>query len=146
MKKTAFIVLAVLIFCYMMVPSGSHAQNLDEIRARARSEARQQMGLDRPAAPKKTGMDIPFTRGQGLVLRLVLFALGIALLPAVIAKLKGRSFIAWWVLGTICFPVVLAAAVFMKKAKLVIIAEEQGSSGRNAKSEHPSDDPRSSGV
>ncbi len=114
MRKILLILCAIIMLSSIM-PTMSHSQNLEEIKARARAEARQEMGLDRPVQQKKTGVEIPLATGQELLVRLALFAMALALIPAVIARVKGRSFIAWWVLGTLCFPVVVIAAVYMKK-------------------------------
>jgi hypothetical protein len=117
MKKT-LLTLCAIIALSSILPTLSHSQNLEEIKARARAEARQEMGLDKPVQQKKTGMEIPLSAGQELLMKLALFAMGAALIPAVIAKVKGRSFVAWWTLGTLCFPVVLIAAVYMRKIKV----------------------------
>lgn len=121
MKKIfVFLCVIVVIFSFL-APNEAFSQNLEEIKARARAEARQQMGLDQPK--KTTDMDVPLSSGQELLLRLILFAMAIALIPAVIAKIKGRSFIAWWVLGTLCFPVVLVASLFIKKVTVTVISK-----------------------
>ncbi|MGB2600787.1 MAG: hypothetical protein WBD00_07985 [Candidatus Omnitrophota bacterium] len=120
MEKIFLSLCVVIIVFSFFLPSASYSQNLEEIKARARTEARQQMGLDQPQ--KSTGMDMPRSTGQELLLRLVLFAMGVALIPAIIAKVKGRSFIAWWVLGFLCFPVVLIVSLFIKKVKITVVS------------------------
>jgi hypothetical protein len=47
-----------------------------------------------------------------LLILLILVILG--LIPAYIAKIKGRSFIDWWLFGTFLFPVALIMAFFLK--------------------------------
>ncbi|MFC1548826.1 hypothetical protein ACFL5E_02585 [Candidatus Omnitrophota bacterium] len=93
------------------------AETMEEIKARARAEARQEMGLDKPAKPvaqQETGRS-PMSTGQRLLQQLILLAIGLAVIPATIAKVKGRSFIAWWVLGLLFFPVVFFISLFIKK-------------------------------
>lgn len=45
------------------------------------------------------------------------FAIVLGLIPAAIAKSKGRSFVEWWVFGTLLFIIALPAAIFAKGAK-----------------------------
>jgi hypothetical protein len=118
MRKNLLSICAIIALSFIL-PALSYSQNIEEIKARARAEARQEMGLDKPVQQKKTGVEIPLSTGQELLMRLALFAMALAVIPAVIAKVKGRSFIAWWVLGTLCFPVALIAAVYMKKIETV---------------------------
>jgi len=47
----------------------------------------------------------------GLVL---LVAAGIGLIPAFIAKSKGRDFLRWWLFGTVAFIVALVAALIIE--------------------------------
>jgi hypothetical protein len=122
MKKIFVFLCVIVMFFSFLVSNKASSQNLEEIKARARAEARQQMGLDQPK--KTTDTDIPLSSGQELVLRLIVFAMGIAVIPAAIAKVKGRSFIAWWVLGTLCFPVVLIASLFIKKVMVTVVSKD----------------------
>jgi hypothetical protein len=45
----------------------------------------------------------------------LLFAILIGLIPAVIARGKGRSFVAWWIYGAALFIIALPHALLMKK-------------------------------
>jgi len=98
----------------------AYSQSLEEIRARARSEVRSEMGIDAPGKPdvrqeRRQGTSTLDKTGVEIIRKLALISMVIALIPATIAKAKGRSFIAWWVLGLICFIVVFPVSVYMKK-------------------------------
>lgn len=61
--------------------------------------------------------------GRGLLIALlVLMVLG--LIPAYLASRKGRSFLDWWVFGTLLFPIAMPMAWLMKP-KVVEIAPDQ---------------------
>jgi hypothetical protein len=94
-------------------------QDLEEIRAKVRAEVKREMGVREPEKPdvqQKEQRVAPHLRTrleimqQGALVLLVL-----ALIPAVIAKVKGRSFIAWYVLGLLLWIVAFPASVFMRK-------------------------------
>ncbi len=44
---------------------------------------------------------------------LILISVILGFIPAIIAEFKGRSFLAWWVCGTIISFVVLALSLFL---------------------------------
>lgn len=46
-----------------------------------------------------------------------LLAMVLGLIPAMIAKLKGRSFFIWWVYGSLLFIFALPHAIFAKRLK-----------------------------
>jgi cytochrome c-type biogenesis protein len=63
--------------------------------------------------------------GRYLLLGLVgLLVLG--LIPAVIARGKGRSFIDWWFFGSSLFPIALIAALFIRPNKDLVEADPEG--------------------
>jgi hypothetical protein len=43
----------------------------------------------------------------------LIFMIIFGLIPASIAKAKGRNFIAWWVYGSICSPIVTVIAILV---------------------------------
>ncbi|RKY40847.1 MAG: hypothetical protein DRP85_07750 [Candidatus Makaraimicrobium thalassicum] len=97
-----------------------YSQSLEEIRAKVRSEVRREMGIDesgKPDVQQDRERGTPVRTGLEIIQQLALISMIIALIPAAIAKVKGRSFIAWWVLGLICFIVVFPVSIFMKKIK-----------------------------
>lgn len=53
---------------------------------------------------------------EGLAL-LVTFAVLLALIPAVIAQRKGRSFVFWFIFGLLLWIVALPAALFVKDTR-----------------------------
>ena len=97
-----------------------YSQSLEEIRVKVRSEVRREMGIDesgKPDVQQDRERGTPVRTGLEIIQQLALISMIIALIPAAIAKVKGRSFIAWWVLGLICFIVVFPVSIFMKKIK-----------------------------
>ncbi|MBD3296663.1 MAG: hypothetical protein GF392_04785 [Candidatus Omnitrophica bacterium] len=101
------------------------SQSLEEIRARARAEVREEMGIsapvNAPADRRATERERASSTGgsasrsvDDLLKQAALILAGIALLPAAIAKFRGRSFIAWWVLGVLFFPIALLASLFIR--------------------------------
>jgi steroid delta-isomerase-like uncharacterized protein len=114
------------------------AQSLEDIRARAREEVRREMGISAPAGtpvrqdgagPGPAGparKDVPRTTGD-LLRQAALILAGIALLPASIARFRGRSFIAWWVLGVLFFPIALLASLFLGDRREKDRADRSGS-------------------
>jgi len=95
-----------------------YSQSLEEIRAQVKAEVRRNMGLDEPVKQRvqqQKRVDTPEKTKLQILQEVALIAMLIAVIPATIAKIKGRSFIAWWVLGLLCFIVVLPVSVYMKK-------------------------------
>jgi hypothetical protein len=95
-------------------------QTLEEIRAQARAEVRREMGIDetrKPDVQQKEERAAPHLKTRMEIMQQgALILLALALIPAIIAKAKGRSFIAWYVLGILLWIVAFPAAVFMRKA------------------------------
>ncbi|MFH1553134.1 MAG: hypothetical protein ABID83_05835 [Candidatus Omnitrophota bacterium] len=121
MKKLFVLVCVTIVFSLFLAGWG-YSQSLEEIRAQAKSEVRSELGLDAPAKPavkqqtkKVTPKVTPIRIGPNIIHQLMLVSMIIALIPATIAKVKGRSFIAWWFLGLVCFIVVFPISVYMKK-------------------------------
>ena len=118
MKRVfAFICIIIVLGCLVSGVCG--AQSLEEIKAQARAEVRSEMGLDQPQ-PRQQQYVKPVNASSGmtrleLIQQVALILVLLAFIPATIAKIKGRSFIAWWVLGFLCFIVVFPAAIYMKK-------------------------------
>ena len=96
-----------------------YAQSLAEIREKAKAEVRSEMGIDNRQAPVQRSGDsktsIVISPELTMLQKVALIGIVIALIPAIIARMKGRSFIAWWVLGLIAFIVVFPISVYMKK-------------------------------
>lgn len=123
-KSLIFSCIVIVSGLFVSVPANS--QSLEEIKASVRAEVRQEMGLDTPkkspAPARQTGRTQEAKKTSAFALpkldtvqQAVLVLAVIALIPATIAKTKGRSFIAWWVLGLLCFIIVIPAAIYMKK-------------------------------
>ena len=117
MKKVLVFSCAIIVLSFFLA-NLVYSQSLEDIKAKARAEVRSEMGLDKPekryvqqveevGTPVRTRLEI---MQQGALILMV-----IALIPATVAKVKGRSFIAWWVLGLIGFIVVFPISMFMKK-------------------------------
>lgn len=116
-------IIAVLIaFVVVFVCGVAYSQSLEELKAQAREEVRREMGVDRlpsrpapaPRVGARTTTDMPTRSPQQMARMLAYIVAGVSLLPAGIAKAKGRSFIAWWILSMLCFPVVLLVSIVMK--------------------------------
>ena len=117
MKKVLVFSCAIIVLSFFLA-NLVYSQSLEDIKARARAEVRSEMGLDKPekryvqqveevGTPVRTRLEI---MQQGALILMV-----VALIPATVAKVKGRSFIAWWVLGLIGFIAVFPISIFMKK-------------------------------
>lgn len=117
MKKV--LVCSCIVIVLGMVLSGLvYAQSLEEIKAQARAQVRNEMGLDRPVKQQEyvQQQDIrPAKTRLELLQQAALILILLAFIPATIAKLKGRSFIAWWVLGLVGFIIAFPASVYIKK-------------------------------
>ena len=117
MKKALAFGCAIIVSSFLLAGL-AYSQSLEETKARIRSEVRSEMGIGDPGKPdvrQKGERDGSGRTGLQIIHQLALIAMAIALIPATIAKVKGRSFIAWWVLGMVCFVVVFPVSVFMKK-------------------------------
>jgi hypothetical protein len=122
-KRVFIILLCALFFAGFFLTPASHSQSLEEIRAKARAEVRREMGLDEPVRPDMRQEGISGTKEKGMPVRsktdiliqAAFILMVLAIIPATIAKVKGRSFIAWWVLGLLCFIVVFPISIYMKK-------------------------------
>ncbi|MFM8321452.1 MAG: cytochrome c biogenesis CcdA family protein [Chloroflexota bacterium] len=64
--------------------------------------------------------------GRLLVIGLAVLAV-LALIPAFIARQKGRSFLTWWLFGVTLFPVALPMALFVKRAGVSAESSSTGS-------------------
>lgn len=53
-------------------------------------------------------------------MRILLIGILIGLIPAVIAQRKGRSFIGWWIYGTLIFIIALPHALLIKSGQAAI--------------------------
>lgn len=81
------------------------------------AKAAPQKLVKQPAVKKPMDMSLPFGVSPEAAVKMVVVMMFFAVIPGVIARLKGRSFIAWWLLGTLFFIFVLPIAVFMKSLK-----------------------------
>ena len=122
--KRIFLISCVIIVLGLLISGEAYSQSLEEIKAQARAEVRREMGLDDPAPAPTTGkryvektreVAAPGSPRVDMVKQIVGIMMVIAIIPGAIAKIKGRSFIAWWVLGLLCFIVVFPISVYMKK-------------------------------
>ncbi|MFC1480244.1 hypothetical protein ACFL5Y_02210 [Candidatus Omnitrophota bacterium] len=120
--KKLFVLGCVIIVFSLFLAGWGYSQTMEQIRAQAKAEVRSELGLDEPAKPavkrqtKKTTPKVTSIRlGPNIIHQVMFVAMVIALIPATIAKVKGRSFIAWWVLGLVLFIVVFPISVYMKK-------------------------------
>lgn len=132
--KKVFLVGFAGIVASLLMAGLVYSQSLDEIRAEVRAEVRREMSVRKPRVqPVVRRAEKPVVKsavrqvveeiGTGMsdetrievIRKVTLFMMGLALIPAGIAKVKGRSFIAWWILGLLCFIIVLPASIFMKK-------------------------------
>lgn len=118
MKKILlFSCFIILLGCFCIEKACSQ-DSMEQIKAQARAQARQELGITevRPQiAERKTEEINPAKTKLEILKQIALIGIIIALIPATIAKLKGRSFIAWWVLGLACFIIVLPISIYMKK-------------------------------
>lgn len=124
-KCIAVIILLTLFGCLLTSPARAQ-RSLEELKASLRAQVRSEMGMDSSQRPSRQASDAAGGRRRSLSLdnvlnsqepwrlKLVFALVVIALIPAVIAKTKGRSFVAWWTLGMLLFIVALPASVFMK--------------------------------
>lgn len=120
--KKVFLVACFFIILSCFMTGAVYSQSLEQIKRQARAEVRREMGLDdpAPAAQKKyvektKEVSSPASPRVDMVKQIVGIMMIIAIIPGAIAKFKGRSFIAWWLLGLLCFIVVFPASVYMKK-------------------------------
>ncbi len=112
----------------------TRAESLEEMKARIRNEVRDQYGARPPLTPayqrnadqnvktpqtrkKTTDLSMLLDVDPATALRFALVIMLFAVIPAAIARSKGRSFIAWWVLGTLFFIIVMPLSLFLKKKK-----------------------------
>ena len=112
----------------------THAETLEEMKARIRNEVKDRYGASPPLTPsyqQDTAQNVttPQTRKKAsdfsllpdidpdTALRFAFVIMLFAVIPAAIARSKGRSFIAWWVLGTLFFVIVMPLSLFLKKEK-----------------------------
>lgn len=122
-KRYLIIITCALFFMSFFLAAVSYSQSLEEIRAQVRAEVKQEMGIDEPARRQTPQETLPRAREEGmrvrsktdLLVQSALILMVLAIIPATIAKVKGRSFIAWWVLGLLCFIVVFPISIYMKK-------------------------------
>lgn len=146
MRKMTFFWTVAVVMVLSFIPVRAQAETLEEAKERIRQEvideygpapAKQQPAQFRAvstqekkqvkALPKKSqkqpaqkspmDMSLPFGVSLEAALRMIMVMMFFAIIPAVIAKLKGRSFIAWWVLGTLFFIFTLPIAVFMRSTR-----------------------------
>jgi hypothetical protein len=59
-------------------------------------------------------------------MELFLLAVLIGLIPAMIARNKGRSFVAWWIYGAALFIIALPHALIIKPIQQVVEARQAG--------------------
>jgi hypothetical protein len=112
--KKVFVFSCMIIALSLFLAGLAYSQSLEEIRAQVRTEVRSELGLDESRAPEKQEKRASRTK-LDIIKESALILMVLALIPATIAKLKGRSFIAWWVLGLLCFIVVFPVSVYLKK-------------------------------
>ena len=117
--KKVLVFSCVIIVLGILLGGSVSAQNLEDMKAQARAQVRREMGLDSPQTPQQRYVQqqdvAPARTRLELIQQVVLILILLAFIPATVAKIKGRSFIAWWVLGLLCFIIVFPAAVYMKK-------------------------------
>jgi len=118
--KKVFAFICIIIVLGFLVSGVAGAQSLEEIKAQARAQVRSEMGLDQPQPRQQQKYVQQVNASSGmtrleLIQQVALILVLLAFIPATIAKIKGRSFIAWWILGFLCFIVVFPAAIYMKK-------------------------------
>ncbi len=127
MKKIIFLISVFLVFS-LYCPLSARAQLSEADKARMRAEARQEAGItdasypsskattrsQTRSAPRSASMDMILNIPAGTFWKLVFLMVVVGLIPAGIAKYKGRSFIAWWVLGILFFIAAFPASLFMK--------------------------------
>ncbi|MDD3089728.1 MAG: hypothetical protein PHT95_07275 [Candidatus Omnitrophica bacterium] len=137
LKKMVFLT---FILFFTMICSGlrAHAQSLEDIKAQIRRQVKDEYGASqqqsRPVAdterpgtaketlkkvesPKRHQVSFPLDAAATNGLRLAFLMIFFGLAPAGVAKVKGRSFMAWWTLGTLFFIFALPAALIMKPLK-----------------------------
>ena len=111
------VIVLILLMTGLAYSQSLRPQTLEEIRAQARAEVRREMGVGETETIDMHKEESPAhlrTRLQ-IMQQSVLVLMVLALIPAMIAKLKGRSFIAWYVLGLLFWIVVFPVSVFLKK-------------------------------
>jgi hypothetical protein len=120
--KKVFVFGCAIIVLMLFLAGVVYSQSLEEIRAQAKAEVKREMGISEPEPERprvkvreERAGSMSITFSPTLIQQLALIAILIALIPATIAKVKGRSFIAWWVLGILCFIVVFPISIYMKK-------------------------------
>ncbi len=147
----------VFLLCMLILPCKlAHTETLEEIKARVRNEVRSQYGKT-PASPRDPGEAVktskkPQTAKKSgdlsmlldvepdTALRFAFVIMLFAVIPAAIARAKGRSFIAWWVLGTLFFIIVMPVSIFLKKKKPLSVSERPGA-GPQEKEAGPEESP-----
>ncbi|MFQ5952501.1 MAG: hypothetical protein ACE5JK_03745, partial [Candidatus Omnitrophota bacterium] len=121
--KRVFVFVCIFVVLSFFLAGLAYSQTLKDYKARVRAEVRREMGLDEPGAPKAQKEKRMPDEGEKrhiksvseIARRSAAILMIIALIPAIIAKVKGRSFIAWYVLGLLFFIIVFPVSVFMKK-------------------------------
>ncbi|MFH1664585.1 MAG: SHOCT domain-containing protein [Candidatus Omnitrophota bacterium] len=123
MIKRCLLITISVVSLYFLSAVRSPSQTLEELKAGIKAQVRQEMGLtsapERRSAPQKKINPLPAKGktalpGKNIPLQLAAISMLIAFIPAAIAKAKGRSFVAWWLLGALLFIVAFPSAVFMK--------------------------------
>ena len=118
--KKVFAVICIIIILGFLLSGIANAQSLEEIKAQARAQVRSELGLDRLQSSQKQQyvqqVNVSSVRTRlEFMQQVALILILLAFIPATIAKIKGRSFIAWWILGLLCFIVVFPASIYMRK-------------------------------
>ncbi len=136
MKKFFSSMILAALLCVLVAGRG-HSQSMEDVKSQIREQVKREMGVsdasqqpqqpvpqrrETAAVKKKVAVkqwNVPLLDelDDETLVKLLLVLMVIALLPAAIAKAKGRSFIAWWVLGVLFFIIVFPVSVFMKSAK-----------------------------
>lgn len=96
-------------------PSPASAKDTYPAKKKVKQEINS--GKKQAQAGNTIEIPVPFDITPELAFRLAFVTMFFALIPAVIARMKGRSFIAWWVLGALFFIFVMPIAVFMRPMK-----------------------------
>lgn len=157
MRKIVFFVSLFFMFS-LYCPLSARAQLSEAEKAKMRAEARQEYGItdadltkaqqrtttsrtQTKAAPRSASIDVILGIPAGTFWKLVLLMVVIGLIPAGIAKYKGRSFIAWWVLGILFFIAAFPASLFMKGEgkKISGIMPARDSTPKQEESSHKQD-------
>lgn len=117
MKKLFVFSCAIIILTFIFA-GVVYSQSLEEIREQVRNQVRSEMGVDQPQQQQRYVQKVDVTPGRTkiqLIHQAAIILIALAFIPATIAKLKGRSFIAWWVLGLFGFIVAFPISVYIKK-------------------------------